>query len=281
MNRLSLLLYYTKLWLTSPKARSVEVDEIDAEKLEFVEPVFVLSTGRCGTKWLTQLLRNDPRIHANHNDYPELIRHSRIAYERYDKQAELVQEVLRVSRDGYILDAYQRNRVYVETNNRITFFSYAIERVYPRARYVHLVRHPGDFVRSGLRREWYNGALHDGGRIRWHEDQERWQQLSRISKIAWLWNETNNHIEEFLSTIDSSKFMRIKSEDMFSNLDSCRHLIEFVGAKIQDSVIVKSRSSKVNRQLLGNVPLYEKWTTDEKEELRRFVPLHSRYGYKV
>lgn len=280
MSKLGQVLRYAKLWLIPPKLSAIQEVEIEAEKLEQAEPVFVFSTGRCGTKWLSVLLRNDARIRVNHNDYPELIRHSRMAYESYDAQPELFQEVLRACRDGYVLGAYQRNRVYVETNHRITFFSYAIEKVYPRAKYVHLVRHPGDVVRSGLRRDWYNGALHDGQRIRC-ANQEQWHAMSRISKIAWLWNETNKHIEEFLSPVERSRFMRIKSEDMFSDVAACQQLARFVGAEIQDSTIVRSQRRKENRQLLGNVPAYEQWAEDDRRELRRFVPLHSRYGYEV
>jgi hypothetical protein len=39
-----------------PKIATIDAEEIGPLALPFVSPVFVLSTGRCGTKWLTELL---------------------------------------------------------------------------------------------------------------------------------------------------------------------------------------------------------------------------------
>jgi hypothetical protein len=77
------LLRFLSLWLRPPRIASLSVEELAWSNLAKVRPVFVLSTGRCGTQWLTELLRCDPAMWVNHSDYPELIRHSRLAYERY------------------------------------------------------------------------------------------------------------------------------------------------------------------------------------------------------
>lgn len=125
-------------WMRPPKIANVDLSDADQSALTLVEPTFVLSTGRCGTKWLTELLGKDHRMRINHDDYPDLLRQSRMAYEGYEKNPILFQEILRVARDGYLLDAYRRNQAYVETKHRITFFAHAIRQVYPKARFIHL-----------------------------------------------------------------------------------------------------------------------------------------------
>ena len=60
------------------------------------------------------------------------------------------------------------------------------------------MRHPGDFVRTGIRREYYRGNEKDDSRITPLADDEiynSWANLSDIQKIGWLWNTTNDFIE--------------------------------------------------------------------------------------
>jgi hypothetical protein len=281
VNVLNRVLRYLSIWLRPPKITTLEFDEVDQPALSFVSPVFVLSTGRCGTKWLTGLLRRDPRMRVNHSDYPELIRHSRLAYEQYAEMPRVFQEIIRAARDGYILDAYRRGQVYVETNNRITFFAYAVQAVYPQARFIHLMRHPGDFVRSGLRRGWYHGGRHDVGRIRDIVDPAGWEEMTDTAKIAYLWNETNQYIETFAKTLDMGAFMQVRAEDMFSGVQATKAIADFVGAKIQDRIIRSMLKKKINRQMTGNILPYREWSRESKMQLQKYASLAERYGYEI
>lgn len=282
MSVLNRLKQYLSLWLRPPKIASLEVEDIDGPTLPFVSPVFVLSTGRCGTKWLTELLRHDPRMWVNHSDYPELIRHSRLAYEQYEKAPRLFQEIVRATRDGYVLSAHSRNQVYVETNNRITFFARAIRAVYPRARFIHLVRHPGDFVRSGLRRGWYHGGRHDVGRIRDTANPKAWEAMADVEKIAWLWNETNRYIEDFLATLDApDSYLQVKAEEMFGDAKVSAAICQFVGASVDNRVVAAMLDRRINQQRIGSKPPYEQWNDEEKEQVRRHAPLAGRYRYTL
>ena len=41
----------------------------------------------------------------------------------------------------------------------------ALGELFPKAKFIQLVRHPGDFVRSGIRRKYYSGNENDDSRI--------------------------------------------------------------------------------------------------------------------
>jgi hypothetical protein len=266
-----------------PRGAQVEVDlrELDAQQLSFVTPYFVLSTGRCGTLWLTRLLRLSKYVRVNHSDYPELIRHSRLAYERYGESPEVFQEIIRATRDEPILRAHRHRQIYVETNNRITFFAYAIRQVYPHAKFIHLVRHPGDFVRSGLSRGWYSGqGRHDLGRITDQASPGKWDAMSRQEKIAWLWNETNLYVEQFLESLEGHNFIQAKSEDMFRDTRIARDICEFVGANdITKHMIDKMQKRVINRGNRKTIEPYDQWSTIEKERVREEAKLADSYGY--
>jgi hypothetical protein len=263
--------------------RKLGLEQRDAKKLTFTKPYFVLSTGRCGTLWLTKLLRLSKYTYVNHSDYPDLVRHSRLAYEKYDQNPEAFQEIIRATRDDFLIRAYEYNQSYIETNNRITFFAYAIKRVYPKAKFIHLIRHPGDFVRSGLNRGWYRETQrHDLGRIKM-EDPEVWNELSRTEKIGWLWNETNAYIVDFLSSIPQTDFVQVRSEDMFSDQQSVLRICRFIGARdLSTPIIDRMQPIVINAQQRSEVKEpYSNWPEDQKDQLRRYATMAELYDYKL
>jgi hypothetical protein len=263
------------------RVRTISLGDVDQDKIDIVEPFFVLSTGRCGTKWLTELLRNDCRIHVNHNDYPELLRQSRLAFEYYEKDPHLFQEVLRAARDGYLLDSYRRGLIYVETNHRITFLAHAIRTVYPRAKFIHLVRHPGRFVQSGIRLHWYSGTYYDLCRPR-ILDNTIWDSMTDIEKLAWLWNVTNQYVENLKGKlIDTDSMLQVRAEDMFSSEDVAFRVCDFVGAHIRKNHIKSMLKRRINRQLGGYFLPYESWSREMRDQLRRHALLSNSYGYEI
>ncbi len=300
------------------------------EQAATLAPVFVLSTGRCGTAWLTTLLEGSRLVVANHDLPPELVRQSRLAWEAYAeasvatsaadgaqtpavdpavevakiatnpataadsaagmatgsvaglaKVAELV-ELVRAARDDLLSGAQRAGRGYVETNNRITFLAPAVARAYPRSRFVHLLRHPGPFVRSGLRRGWYARAdAHAVGRIRMTDDT-RWSALEDRERIAWLWNETNAFVECFAATMPADRFLRVTSEAMFADPQIAAELCRFVGAEdLGPDDAARLAGRRINRQEGGDVPPFAAWPAAEVAAVHAQCPLAAGYGYRL
>ena len=263
--------------------RDVDWSGLDAEQLTFAAPFFVLSTGRCGTLWLAEMLRMSKYAWVNSSDYPELIRHSRLAYEQYEEMPRVFCEIIRATRDEYIARAYRYGQIYVETNNRITFFSRAIKQVYPTAKFVHIVRHPGDFVRSGLNRKWYHGTQrHDLGRIRKKGSLELWQIMNDVEKIAWLWNETNQFIESFLAELAELDYVQVRVENMVGDLAVANRLCKFIGVDdIMPGEISKMLDRPINKQRKVDVDPYSAWPNSQKECVRRHAALAAHYEYEL
>lgn len=125
--------------------------------------VFVFSTGRCGTMTLSRILSQHASIVGLHEHFPRLIRLSGEAHP--DPKGVWARLAIAVARKDLISEVDRRGKIYAETANGLTFFAYAINKVFPCAKFIHLVRHPFAVIDSGIRRGWYAGHPWDEGRI--------------------------------------------------------------------------------------------------------------------
>lgn len=266
-------------------AKSVSFLEVERNNWENVRPCFVLSTGRSGTLQLNSLLSLSPIAYAVHQPKPELIRASKRAYEEIFKFPEIFEETFKSAREEMVFEAMQRNKIFVETNNRITFFAPIIPKVFPNAIFIHLVRHPADFVRSGIRRNWYSGKHdHDIGRIVPTDSQvrQKWGTWSNIEKMGWLWNETNQFIENFIATIDSKNVLFVKAEQLFSNPDITKSIYAFLNLTNPNMRYIKKQLKKpVNVQRKGSFPKLKDWNMEDRQKLAAVTPLAEKYSYNI
>jgi len=253
-------------------------DEVHSE----AKCYFVLSTGRCGTAFLTELLRLSPEIDCHHAPSPELVLHSRLAYEAVDPTSETFALGVDMARYEMIRDAYLTERTFVETNNRITFLAPALERVYARAKFIHLVRHPAAVVRSGIRREYYSGRNpHDAGHLL-PRDNTPWDEMTQLERVAWLWNETNAFIERFKGRLDKDRIFFLRAEDLFRSAETAMDVFRFLDVSVPSVHPIRRLLRRpVNVQHEGSFPEYAQWSVEEKGELSRWAHLAEKYGYEL
>ena len=267
------------------QTKSITFLECEKQNWENVRPCFVLSTGRSGTLLLNSLLTLSTQAYPVHQPRPELIRVSKRAYEEISISPEIFKEVFKSAREEVVFEVAQRDRVFIETNNRITFFAPVIPEVFPSAIFIHLVRHPADFVRSGIRRNWYSGKHdHDIGRIVPTDPavKQKWQLWSSIEKIGWLWNETNQFIEDFTGNIASTNVLFVKAERLFADPKIAHRIYEFLHlTDFNMRAIQKQIQKPLNVQKKGSFPKYSAWTENDKQKLREVTPLSLRYGYQL
>lgn len=268
-----------------PKVKNIEYNQGLYDKIHRnYSPVFVLSTGRCGTLYLSKILDTIHQVDVYHKPKPELIYYSKYAYENYLKYNEIIGKIFDAARYEYIQESYLRKRIFIETNSRITYFACAIAEMFPKAKFIHLVRNPADFVRSGIRRNWYgSNDVHSLGRIEPINNTNLWNKMSQFEQICWLWNETNEFIELFKQnyTNNQNLFM-LKSEDMFHDEKLIIRLLEFCNISDYDPKLIRKKMSKpVNAQKTGTFPEISEWTSNQKESCRKHAPLYKNYGYTL
>lgn len=249
------------------------------------KPIFCLSTGRVGSQTLAQLA-GLVKVRAEHEPRPYLFGLSKAAYSYHGDSGstEILREAVKSVRP---CQDNQKDKVsYIETSPQATFLAPTILEVYPNAKFIHIVRHPGDVVRSGMRRGWYQGHQNDCWRIEPKEGPalSSWEEYGAFEKNVWLWSETNQWIRSFLADLDRGQALTLKSEDIFQSDREClRSYFEFLSCDMPPSSKINNVLGKrFNSQRTGDYPSYSDWSSDEKQLLQKHAgSLMELYGYKI
>ncbi len=251
-------------------------------------PVFFLSTGRCGTKWFSDLLSTNKSLMVLHSPKPTFANQNKLVYETLNKgdvcgsEKNLVKEIYLSGREQYLRYSYKTKKKIIETNNYISFFAPILIELFPDAKFVHLYRHPGEFVRSGIRRNYYTKNNPDNIKRITPTDKEQlkdWGKLSQLEKTSWLWNETNFFIENFKKEYRANCYNFNFNE---LNPDNVISLMEFMDISISESNIKKAINKKSNVQITGSFAEYKEWDSDQKNALKGICNnLSEKYNYTI
>lgn len=256
----------------------------DLRKSSFSEvppPVFFLSTGRSGTAWFSKLIETDKNTKVLHNPTPTLAAQSKLAYKLYSSEItkeneQLLREIYLAGRENHLRYSFKTQRKLVETNNGLTFFAPVLAELFPKAKFVHLVRPPLEFITSGLKRDYYTGKSEDERRISTDQTFKPWEELSQIGKIAFLWSATNQFINNFRDENKDRVFM-YPFQDLTT--DDISKLLNFIGVNVSNEKIRSMIETPVNVQKGGDAKDYEDWTDQEKKEVTELCEeLSSKLG---
>jgi len=256
-------------------------------------PVFILSTGRTGTKLIAELLNRSENVNAFHEPVPTLQYFPNFARNNQNKKREL-KGMVHASRMEMILDCFINGKIYIEANQCLTFFAPVLSTLFKSSRFVHLIRHPGDFVSSAIRKGWYlNDSIWESGRAR-PDNEAKWRIMGQVEKLSWLWNETNSFIDSLKEKLTANRFFTISFEDLTSSISNVNKLIRFSGSvEIDAREISQIQRKKTNPlRITGNEPSnikktenfpgYENWTRENKMILEKHCRvLAEKYKYKL
>lgn len=232
----------------------------------------VLSNGRVGTDTLAHVLDLSPEIRAYHEPSPQLMAERLDAYHHLDKEPERIRQVFVENRANRLASAWLGGKVYAETSARLTFFAPIIAEMLPNSKFLHLHRHPGDIVRSGMRRGWYNQHPADHARLRPAEDDpdyEAWQEWDPFTKICWYWNAFNKFAVEFGRSMPADRFIAMQSSEMFDfSRGGVAKIFELIGVPMPPEEQIREQlSARHNAQTLNDFPPFREWTAEQKQIL--------------
>ncbi len=287
---------YNSNW---PMSRKFEIfHHIDQKTIDsmysYYSPVFILTTGRSGSKFIHDVLNQHPTIRSYHEAIPTLQYFSNFAYHN-QKSLDKLRYMFEAARMELMLKAYNNNMIYVESNQCLTFFAKAIKILYPKAKFIHLLRHPGSFVRSAIMKGWHqNDTIWESGRVKM-QNHQLWKTLNRVEKLAWVWQVTNEFIKNFFLDIDEHYSMTVNLENFTKQPDTINQILRFIGLKsefIPQEIVNRGREKinelvihplePANMKKIANYPLYEEWSDEEKNCLSKFTKeLANYYSYEL
>ncbi len=256
------------------------------------QPVFVLNTGRSGSAFVNNLLQGIGDIQSYHEASPNMFLQSNYAYHNQEKK-EVLQKMFEVARIELMLEASLKKKIYVESNQCLVFFIHQIKTLFPKAKFVHLTRHPGDFVTSAIKKGWHkNDSVWEKGRIRM-KDEAKWETLSQIEKLGWVWTTTHQFIEAFKKQHRQS-FLTLKLEALTADGTIVNQFLEFIGSdhRFDAKAVLSILERKVNQVQISrepanmfkrhDVPKFEAWPEQDKAQLRsQTEALANQLGYNL
>lgn len=279
-----------KLSFRSKRHHRDETQKLETRREAFYEPfssppppVFAVGTGRCGTHFLARLLERDPRIVAYHTDnIRKSVGDSFLRYCLWNNLP-VDMEGFFSQRQHLIDTATDAGKVYFESN---AFLSSVIVDLFKRfqAKFVYMIRQPEDVVNSHYVKGWYQTTpvkakqelslgfqydlqepQHFFSRIVPHgEEFLRWQKLTRIGKISWMWNTINVMILHQLDQLPKDQYLMARLEDV-DYIRYC-HIHQFVGGV---SPISSEKFDSIRKARPGKGPRQrrsETWSEQERQE---------------
>ena len=248
-------------------------------------PVFVVSSGRTGTRTLIEFLKPAPGVWALHEPRPHGAELSKLAHDDISGNREYCMSRFARYRAWRLYCANLVGKTYVESTN-MQFIMPDVAALMPRARFVVMHRHPAEFVRSGVRRGWYHDHPWDPYRIVPRAGQaahEYWTQWGPFEKVCWQWAEVNDFLFSFRQSLPAERCFTLKFEDFVSDTDGVlrERMLDFMGLTEEDKRILKGQElPHSNRQLEGVFPELADWSPERRMKFDEIVgPTMARLGY--
>jgi hypothetical protein len=257
------------------------------------KPVFILNTGRSGSAFIKTIFDQFDSIEAHHEAFPNLFLLSNFAYSN-QQNIEALEKIFEAARMELILKSAIENKIYIESNQCLVFYVNQIKHLFPQARFIHLTRHPGDFVRSAIMKGWHkNDSVWELGRIK-SSNKQKWDSFSQTEKLSWVWHSTHNYIEQF-KLIHNDSFLTLRLEDLIADTVNFKELLTFIGVDnhLTNKQIEDVLSHRVNKLTISkdepnnmfktsDYPKYNKWNAEEKDKLKNIVQESSdKYNYEL
>lgn len=247
--------------------------------------LFILSTGRTGTLATIRLLNLSPRLRAFHEPPPYLGQEAIQVYRERTGQRPGAWPLFAKARRGGIGLAGWTGRVYAEYGP-VGYLAPEIAQGLPASKFLHQYRHPGDFIRSAMRRGWFAGHPWDIYRIvpgPDHPDRQPWEtSWTPFQKIAWYWSEVNRYILEMAEHIPADRFLSLPAEELLRvETGAYLKLFEFLDVPAPPESDARAVfEARLNAQTEGHFPAYADWDANMREEMLRIAgPVMARLGY--
>ena len=247
--------------------------------------VFVLGSGRCGTKAIPRMLLGTPDLESHHEYCRYAYQREAVMYamQRLDRNS--MEDVLRnvYSSALYYSDASQ----FLDSSHKLVPVVDLLVDMFPDAKFIHIVR-DGRKVSSSF---YYKLQIHDSKShdkfMRWVDDEslpvpppseKYWwipapYNLDRIQRIAWHWADSNTRISTALEKARNTHF--IKLEEVTTNRDTLKGLIDFIGVDWSDSYW-----TALQKPDHAYVPINYSLTAEQSEKFYQIAaPLMDYYGY--
>jgi acetyltransferase-like isoleucine patch superfamily enzyme len=187
--------------------------------------LFVLTTGRSGGTTIANVVSQHPQITSLNERRPQLIRLSaQHAHGLADHSA--IREELRSIYSTSVFSS----PFHCESDQKLWNLGPFLSDIFPKCKFIWLLRAGHNVAAEGLRRGWYDGDSGHPYKQRWDFFRldgakanaippDKWDSMSRAAKNCWYWWYVNDSIEAFLKTIPGDRHITVRLEALDERVD--------------------------------------------------------------
>jgi hypothetical protein len=243
---------------------------------------YILSTGRCGTTFLSEMIAlNDPGLGKLHQlpDSKWLNVRANIALANKRIRKTFVSSLSR--KYDHVLPSSTTDPL---RSLAYTFYLRHLADKHPKLKenifIIHLVRDPRNFVSSFM--NWKNRKL--SGKIA-HHLTPFWMpeppmikkcSMSKFEHFCWIWERKNRLFYEEFAWFQG--YHRFKMEDLYPGSEKLQHLLQLLLEK--EEVITQTDKHQFNSSKKNDFPNWDKWTPRQAKKLNTVcADLMLEFGY--
>jgi len=220
-------------------------------------PVFILGSGRCGTRALFKLFSGIPEIEVHHEYCCTHIQPAAVEYFMGLMTRLEVREKIRELHGAAIY--YSPAKSWIDCSNKLSWIIRPLYELFPDAKFVHLTRDGRKVVSSFYHK--LSPEIYDDTSVQvmtewlknpnppkpppekkywWNIPQpgqpfyEEFPAFNQFQRICYHWREVTRIIGESFSVLPPMKTMRVKIEDLTSSRAALKTLLDFLSIDYQE-----------------------------------------------
>ncbi len=226
---------------------------------EFSKPIFVVGSGRSGTRSIFKLLSGEASVEAHHEYACTHVQ--RVAAKYFMGRYSKFEVACRLRAWHGAAVYYSQAQTWVDCSNKLSWVIEPLLEVFPDARFVHLTRDGRKVVGSYFNKlapeiydddsvailsSWLeNSQLPEPPpekRYWWNVPQAgqpfcaEFQSFDQFRRICYHWREVGRVIEESFGAVPEAQRITVKLEDLVSNRATLTRLLKFIGLNFRETL---------------------------------------------
>ncbi|HIB35968.1 DapH/DapD/GlmU-related protein [Mesonia sp.] len=242
--------------------------------------IFVLGTGRSGSKSIVNILNQNPACKAFHEDILQLTRISTKIAEHKDNHQFYLQELKSIF-ETKIWQASD-DQILIHSDQRLWNLIPFLKEYFPNSKFIHLEREKYSCIKSMYTRRWYQDneypdyIQHDWAKYRLQADrigevnEKLWRDFSSLQRCTWYYTYINNTIKSELKKLNPERVYHLQLEKLNDELE---HLSNFISNDNFSYQPLKSNSVRgIDKEIYRSVKIDDlKAEIDSTQEILKSV----------
>jgi len=235
--------------------------------------VFVVSTGRSGSKAIAQLIDQHQDAQCYHDAFPHLYRYANDLLYSKTSSSETIQRIKTL----YSSISCSNTNVIGLSDQKIAPLISVLKQVFPAAKFIWVVRNAEKFINSSYPRGWFANEEFDleenekeflerkakpsrfdakhrtNGSLVGAFNVKQWNEVTAFERNCWYWTYWNTLIENQLLNLDKKDWIMVRLNELN---EKSADIQKFIGLIPQESSVGNVNSSSYVK------PKRENWTSD-------------------